>query len=97
MATRHYVVIIAVLALGAFCTEVADQWGHRGPWAELWFFGLAPAVLDVVHPSMAWMAATVAYALQFLAVYGLAATFLDSMSVQLWQISSENFKRRRLS
>ena len=96
MATRHYVVIIVALALGAFCTEVADQWGHDGGWAELWFFGLAPAVLDVVHPSMAWVAASVVYALQCLSVYGFAI-LLDSRSVQLWQISSESIKKLRMS
>jgi hypothetical protein len=96
MATRHYVVIIAALAAGAFCTEVADQWGHSGPWAELWFFSFAPAVLDVFHPSMAWVAASAVYALQCLSVYG-SAIVLDSWSVQLWQISSGSLKRQRIS
>ena len=71
MAVQQFIIVIFAVVLGAGFTEVADDWGHRSGWAQLWFFGLAPAVLDVVHSSMAWVAATAVYAIQVLAVYGI--------------------------
>ena len=93
MSVRQFVVIVVALALGAACTEVADDWGHRGPWTELWFFGLVPAVLDVLRPSMAWSAATAVYAIQCLAVY---STALDCLSVQVWLVSPNLRVGRRI-
>jgi hypothetical protein len=79
MARDNFFIALA-LVLGAASTEVADDWSARSSVAHLWFFSLAPAVLDFVSPSLAWLAASLVYAAQYLAVYGAADAALQVLA-----------------
>ena len=74
--TRFVAPALAVL-LGLVSPAIADEWGGKGAIAEAWFFGLAPMVIEAAGPGWAWVAASAAYALQFLALFAVLQPVLE--------------------
>ena len=87
MAMRDYVVIGVALALGAASTEAADSWGTHSGWAETWFYSLAPTAVELVTPALAWVAATLVYALQALAIYGVAEAVWEVLTAPVRRLA----------
>ncbi|MBI5277967.1 MAG: hypothetical protein HY854_16075 [Burkholderiales bacterium] len=67
MRASRLLVLSTALVAGFSSPHLADQLAGHGWAAELWFYAVVPAVLDVVPQGMAWLAAGVVYTLQYLA------------------------------
>lgn len=65
------------IALGFASPAFADEWAAKGAVAEAWFFGLAPVAIEAAGPRWAWLAASAAYSLQFLALFAVMQPVLE--------------------
>lgn len=65
------------IGLGLVSPALADDWAGRGAVAEAWFLGLAPMAVEAAGPKWAWLAASAAYSLQFLALFAVLQPVLE--------------------
>jgi hypothetical protein len=77
MQARRLLVPALALVMGLASPAFADEWAAKGAIAEAWFLGLAPIAVEAAGPRWAWLAASAAYTVQFLALFAVMQPVLE--------------------